>query len=253
MSGILSAPVSGAVMDFDPYSTRTESDPSHQYGALVQTNYGRDMYRYGKVGASNVSKSKLQLAPAPIANHQNQTVDSASNIDIGDTHLTLNNGGTAATAGEYDQGYFVTVDGTGEGQTLGVSHNAAAGTSADIVIDLFDPLYVALVGGTTEYALVHNPYNAFVEAAVEERTAAGIPLIDLSAADFGWLKTNGVVSALGGSAVSLGGKLCSDGSTAGAVTDKDDQTGVDTEVEIGDASIIAGATGEYFPIVVTIK
>lgn len=252
MGRLLSPALAGQVMDFDPYGTRTEADPTHQYGTLVLTNHGRDMYRHGKVGASNVSKALLQLAPAPIANHQNQTIDAASNVAIGDTHLTLNNGGTAAAAGEYDQGYFAVVDGTGEGQTLGVLHNLVAGTSADIVVDLDQPLAVALVAGTTEYALVHNPYNAFVEAAVEERTAAGIPLRDLTAGDFGWLKTNGVVSAKGGSAVTLGGDLCSDGSTAGAVTDATDQTGVDTFVKVANASIVAGATGEFFPIVLKI-
>lgn len=249
---LLSPALAGQVMDFDPYNTRTEADPTHQYGTLVLTNHGRDAYRFGKVGASNVSKAKLQLAPAPIANHQNQTIDSASNVAIGDSRLTLNNGGTAATEGEYDQGWFAVVDGTGEGQTLGVEHNEGAGTSADIVIDLDQPLAVALVGGTTEYALVHNPYNGFVEAASKTRTAAGIPLRDLLAADFGWLKTKGIVSALGGSAVTVGGRLTSDGSTAGAVTDNTDVTTVQTEVQIGWASEISGATGEHFPIVLAI-
>jgi len=240
-------------MDFDPYNTRTEADSTHQYGALVATSHGRDSYRHGKVGASNVSKGKLQQAPAPIANHVNQTIDSASNVAIGDKRVTLNNGGTAAAVGEYDQGWFITVDGTGEGQTLGVEHNAAAASSADIVVDLDQPLAVALVAGTTEYTLAHNPYNAFVEAAVQTRNPSGFPLRDLLLGDFGWLKNRGVSSALGGSAVSLGGILGSDASTAGAVTDATDQSGVDAIVKVGAASIVAGATGEYHPIVVSIE
>lgn len=253
MGNLLTPALSGAaIMDFDPYNTRTEADSSMQYGALMLTNHGRDAYRHGKVGAANISKAKLQLAPASVANHQNQTIDSASNVAIGDTRITLNNGGTASAVGEYDQGDFFVVDGTGEGQSIAVEHSYVAGTSADIVIDLDKGLDVALVGGTTEYALVHNPYNGVVEAAVKTRTAAGIPLRDLLIGDYGWVKTKGYVSALGGSAVTLGARLTSDGSTAGAVTDNTDVTTVQTEVEIGQASIIAGATGEFFPIVLSI-
>ncbi len=239
-------------MDFDPYNVRTESDPTHQYGALVETSHGRSAYRYAKAGASNVSKGKLQLAPAAIANHQVQTVDSASNVAIGDTRLTLNNGGTAAAAGEYDQGWLAIVHGTGLGQTFGVLHNAAAGTSADIVVDLDQGLGVALVGGTSEYSLVHNPYNACVEAASKTRTAAGVPLVGINASDFGWLQTKGVIAALIGSAATLGARLTSDGSTAGAVTDNTDVTAPQAEVEVGQASIQAGTTSDYDPIVLSI-
>lgn len=252
MGRLLSPALAGQVMDFDPYGTRTEADPTHQYGTLVETNHGRDSYRHLKVGASNVSKAKLQQNPASVANHQNQTIDSASNVAIGDTRLTLNNGGTAAAAGEYDQGYLAIVDGTGEGQTLGVLHNLVAGSSADIVVDLDQPLAVALVAGTTEYALVHNPYNGAVETATKTRTALGVLLRDLTAGDFGWAKSQGVAATLGGTAVTLGARLTSDGSVAGAVTDNTDVTTVQTEVQVGWASIIAGASGEHFPIVLSI-
>ncbi len=248
----LSSPVSGALMDFDPFTTRTESDPSHQYGALVLTSRERDAYRYGKAGASAIAAGKLQLCPAPIANHVNQTIDAASLIAVGSKVLTLNNGGTAAVAGEYDQGTIHIVDGTGENQTLIVSHNKVAGTSADITVQLADPLLLAVVAGTTEYTLVHNAYNGMVEAAVQTREAAGVPLVAIAAGDFGFVKTKGSTSVLGGSAVSLGGILGSDASTAGAVTDATDQTGVDAIIKVGRASIVAGATGEYHPIVLSI-
>lgn len=254
--GALDASINAAVIDFDPYNTRTEEDSTMQFGALYATVHGRDAYRYGKVGASTVSKAHLALAPAAIANHQNQLIDATTNVAantaIGSKRLYVDNGGTAAPVGIYDQGWLVIVDGTGEGQTLGVQHSAVAGTSADILLDLDDPLAVAVVAGTTEYALVHNPYNAFIEAAVKTRTAAGVAVRDLLTGDYGWLKTKGIVGALGGSAVTLGGRLTSDGTTPGAVTDNTDVTTVQTEVEIGQASIIAGATGEHFPIVLSI-
>ena len=246
----LSSPVSGAVVDFDPMETRTDADSSNRYGALFETHNGR--FRYGKASEAT-TLGKLKLAPSPIANHVNQTVDSASNVAIGSKVITLDNGGTAATAGEYDQGELSINDATGEGQTLQVEHNDAAGSSADIVVTLADPVKVALVGGTSEYTLVHNVYNGFQEAASKTLRGAGVALVDIASGDFGWLKTRGVASTLIGTAASLGGELTSDGSTAGAVTDNTDQTGVDTEVRVGKASIVAGVSGEYNPIMVTVE
>lgn len=249
MGSLLSPPISGAVMSFDPFGIRTEADPEHQYGSLVATNHARDAYRYGKVGASNVSKAKLQLAPAPVANHMNILMAAAAALDANQVTVTL--GATAAVAGEYDQGHFITVDGTGEGQTLGILHNAGAALSTNCLVDLDDGLLVALAT-TSEVALVHNPYNGFVEAAVQTRTAAGVALRDLTAGDFGWLKSKGIAGVVGGSAVSLGGDLGSDASTAGSVTDATDQTGVDTVIKVARASIVAGVTGEEFPVFVTV-
>lgn len=248
--GPLSAPVSGAVMDFNPYETRTEADPTHQFGAVVVTNHGRDAYRHGMVGASNVSRGKLQQAPAPKANHMNRPI--IDDVAIGGLSVTIDLAATAADASEYDEGYLAVVDGTGEGQTLGVSHNPAAVSDANVVVKLANPVKIALDNADTEVTLIHNPYRAFVEAAVQTRTPSGVALIALLAGDYGWLKSRGVVSVLGGSAVTLGGILGSDASTAGAVTDATDQTGVDTVVRVGEASIVAGATGEYHPIVVQV-
>lgn len=250
----LSTAVSGAVMDFDPFGTRTEADSVHQFGSPVMTSHGRDMYRFGKA-SENTTRGKMKLAPSPIANHANQTIDSsssASSVAVGSTRLTVDNGGTAATAGEYDEGWLIVNDVDGEGQTLGISHNAAAGTSADIVVDLDDPVFVALVAGTSQVTLVHNPYNGFQEAASKTLRGSGVSLRDILSGDYGWLKTSGTVSCLIGSAATLGARLTSDGSTDGAVTDNTDVTAPQAEVELASASIVAGVSTEFNPIVVTI-
>lgn len=252
MSGLLSPAVTGQVMDFDPYNTDSSTVPGHQYGSMVQSNHARDVFRFGKVGAANTGHGKLELAPAPIANHLDQSFDSGSNFSIGDKRLTLNNGGTASPAGIYDQGSLEITSGTGLGQHIGVLHSFGATSSADIVVDLDVPLWIAIVAGTTTGSLVHNPYNAFVESATKTRTAAGVGLIDGVAGGFNWLQTKGVVAVLIGSAATLGSRLTSDGSTAGAVTDNTDVTAPQAEVEIGQASIQAGTTAHYDPIVLSI-
>lgn len=252
MSGLLSPAVSGEVMDFDPYNTDSSTTPAHQFGATVVSNHGRDQFRFGKAAAAAAtSKGKLELAPAPIANHLSQVIDSTSQIAIGTKRLILANGGTAAPVGIYDQGTIHLMSGTGLAQSMGVLHNFVAATGV-ITVDLDTPLAVAAVAGTTTYGLVHNPYNAFVEAAVKTRTAAGVGLRDTIAGGWTWLQSKGVIGTLIGSAATLGARLTSDGTTAGAVTDDTDVTAPQTEVEIGQATIMAGTTGQYNPIVLSI-
>jgi hypothetical protein len=94
--------------------------------------------------------------------------------------------------------------------------------------------------------------TAVVEAASKTRIAAGVPMVDLAIAAFGWVKTRGIMGVLIGSAATLGARLTSDGSTAGAVTDNTDVTAPQTEVEVGSADIVAGTTGQYNPIILTI-
>lgn len=247
----LSAPVSGSVMDFDPFTVRTEADPTHEFGALVETNQGRDVYRHTGVGAANISGGKLQQAPAPVANHMNLAV--VANQAAGDRVLTVTLAGTAATNRQYDQGKLVINAGTGLGQTLQINHNPAqATTTGALRLALVDSFTTNVTSASSKATLVHNPYSAVVEAAVKTRTAAGVPLVAMAASNFGWLKTKGVTAVLTGSAVTLGSRVTSDGSTAGAVTDDTDVTAPQTEVEVGQATIIAGTTGEYNPIFLSI-
>ncbi len=51
------------LMDFDPTTTRTQADSSHNMGELVWLSDDR-AFRYAKAGASNISHAKLQKAPA---------------------------------------------------------------------------------------------------------------------------------------------------------------------------------------------
>lgn len=253
MSGLLSPAVTGEVMDFDPYNTDSSISSAHQFGAFVASNHGRDAFRYGQASsAAGTSMGKLELAPALIANHQSQVVASTSLIAIGTKRLILANGGTAAGVGIYDQGQIAIMSGTGLGQNFGVLHNLAATSSANITVDLDGALAVAVVAGTTTYALTQNPYNQFVEAASKTRIACGVGLRNSAASGFTWLMTKGIVGTLIGSAATLGARLTSDGTTAGAVTDDTDVTAPQTEVEVGQASIMAGTTGQYNPIMLSI-
>lgn len=222
---------------------QTSSTPIAVPGTRVELSNG-DIYRYIKAGASGISAGKMQLAPAQVANHVNQT-GSAVVGAVGARQVTLNVGATAVTADQYKDGLLVINDATGEGYTYRISGNAALASSGSGKFDLLDPIQVALVASTSEYTLVANSFNGVVEAASSVRKAAGVPAVSLTAAYYGWAKTKGAASVLIGTAATSGARLMCDGSTAGAVTDNSDVTTVQTEVIVGSASYGAGVSTEY--------
>lgn len=243
----LTSPASGAVMDFDPFSTRTNADPSHNLGELVFLADERN-FRYAKVGASNISKGKLQLAPAPKANHANMALAAAAANTF---DVTATPGATAVVADEYDEGFLAINDVDGEGQTYKVGSHPASNASTAFAIRLLDPISVALTANS-EGSLVHNAHNSVVEAAVTTRRGAGVPLISLLAGDYGWLQTKGVAAVLCDTATTLGAPQGSSASVAGAVSDIDDTLGASSDITIGQADIMAGVDTEYRPITLTI-
>lgn len=236
------------LLDFSPFETRTQADSSHNIGEFVRLSDERT-FRYTRVGASNISKGKLQLAPAPKTNHHNMAVGAA--VATGGKQVSLTPGATAVVVDEYDEGYLVVNDVDGEGQTYKVNSNPAAAQSTAFTVTLFDPISVALTTNS-EASLVHNRWNGVVEAASTTRRPAGVPLISLLAGDYGWLQTHGVSGVLCDTATTLGAPQGSSASVAGAISDMDDILGASSDVLVGWADIMAGVDTEYRPITLLI-
>lgn len=234
------------IVEFSPFETSTTS--THNLGESLRTA-DRRTFRYGRNGASGVTKGKLSQAPAPKTNHHNVAV--AVPAASGDQQVTVTLGNTAAVANEYAEGYFALNDNGGEGQVYKVSGHPAASGLATLLITLFDVVATALTT-SSEGTLVHNPYNLAVEAAASTRRPAGVPLIDLAASAYGWYQTFGVAAVLCDTTTTLGAKQKASGSVAGAVTDMTDILGSGAEVEVGTADILAGVDTEFRAITLTI-
>lgn len=247
----LSQPVNGGVLDFDPYNVRSQADPSHDFGALVELDDMR-AFRYGKAGASNVSVGKVQLAPAPKTNHTNNAVTAAVAAGANQVPITLA-GATAAVVGEYDDGYLIVNAGPGIGQVLKISHNPAISGSGSGTIALVDAVVVALTT-SSKVTLVHNAYNGVVEAAAATRRSAGVPLVSLTATYNGWLQTKGVASVLADGTIAVGNDLIASSAVAGAakVVDTTSAATATAQSKIGQANIVAGVDTEYRPVVLSI-
>jgi hypothetical protein len=235
-----------SIITIDPFTQEESAAEDLGLGVYLAD---RRAFRYAKVGASDVSKGKLQTAPAPKTNHHNVAVAAAA--AIGAKQVTVTLGATSAVANEYSEGYLCINDNTGEGQTYKIAGHPAANSSASLVVTLADPLTVALTT-TSEACLVHNGFNGVIEGTSVTIRPAGVPLISLTAAYFGWVQSKGVASVLCETATTLGAKQKSSDSVAGAVEDLADILGASGEVEVGTASIMAGVDTEYRPIVLTI-
>lgn len=198
------------VIDFNPYKTSTVQQ--HQLGRKWTTEDG-DIYRYAKAGAA-ITAGKLQVCPAPKTNHHNVTVQTAA--AIGDKTVTVTLGATLAAVDEYAGGTLVINDVTGEGGRYKITGHPAADSAATLELTLERPLVEAL-DTTTQIELNHNTWNGVVEAAVEERKPAGVPLVDVASGSYAWLLTRGVTGVLAGDTINIGEEVVSHASTAGAV------------------------------------
>ena len=234
------------ILDIDVYTTSTTA--GMQVGQQAMDSDG-NLYRYGKSGAGSTA-GKLQVTPAPNTDHHNIAVSAA--VAIGATEVPVTFATTAIDAGEYDGGYLVVNDGTGEGHRYKISHTPAATAAAGAAtIVLADPIKVAL-DTTSEVTLFHNTYLGFVEAAVEERRPAGVPLVDIASGSYGWVQVKGIASVLQGDNTNVGEMVVQHASTAGAVDAASTTYGTAfAYYEVGKAAV-AGVSGEYNPVDLTI-
>lgn len=229
------------VIDFDPFHTRVEPEPTMGIGDSIRLADKR-VFRHLKAGASNISPGKLQLAPAPKTNHHN-CVAIVSAISTFDPTFTL--GATAAVADEYNEGYIginVTPD---VGRLYKVSRMGAILSGGIATPHLYEPLIAAWTTAT-RVSLLHNAFQGVVEGTAVTRRGAGVPLIQILAGDFGWGQTAGPAALLCATASTLGAPQIA-GAVAGAVSDQTDNLGASAEVQVAVCDIMVGADTEYRP------
>ena len=214
-------------------------------GTVGQDSFG-DLYRYTKMGAANVAAGYVQTAPTQITNHHNCAATAAVTADGRTNKVTLQLGATAAVANEYAGGYLVANDNSPEGEMYRVMGHPAADSAATLEVTVDRP-FVTSITTSSEFTLVHNKYNKSIVGASVTVPIAGVGLVDLTAAYFGWLKVTGVAPCLIGSTTTLGSLVMIYTSTPGSVTDTTDLSAPETQLQIGRA-LATGVTGEFQPI-----
>jgi len=182
-------------------------------GSKAVTPDGR-VFRYARIGASNVVAGNLLVNADLVANHTNRTCVAAA---IGATKVSVNIGATAATANQYKDGYLVINDAAGEGIAYKiVGHPAHAGSGA-LVVTLGEPVMVALTS-SSEATLKLNPWADVVISATDQADMpVGVPNVNIPATNYGWLQTGGECAVWADEAVAKGLALTIGTGVAGQV------------------------------------
>lgn len=230
------------VVDFNPYKTSS----TQMYALGTQFVDGEDVWRYAKVGASTITRGKLQTAPAPKTNHHNVSVAAAQ--AIGDKTITVTLGATAAVADEYAEGYIFISDATLGGNGYRIKTHPAASSSGSLTVTLYEPIQVALTT-SAKANLVHNTYNAIIEGTSQTVRAAGVSMVTATTGLFIWVKTRGAASILADQTIALGSWVVPSTSVSGSVIAISGTyaTGLITN-KIGQADIMAGVDTEKRPV-----
>lgn len=216
----------------------------HNLGSRGFDEFG-DIYRYIKVGASNIAAGKIMLSPTPKANHHNCAVATAVTVDGKLKQVTLTLGSTAAVAQEYAFGYLNFNASSPVGEIYRITGHPAANSAASLVVTVDRP-FLTNITTSSKATLVHSPYNATITAAVATQRVAGVPIFAMTAANYGWVKTRGSVSMLADGTIALGALVAPSGSVAGAgVAVSDTFSAAKLTTIIGQASVLAGVDTEY--------
>lgn len=198
------------VYDADTYNVN-ELPP---LGSRYRFEDGRE-FVFCKNGAVALAAGKVVQAPVHVTTHEDMATNTAA---IGDYTVTVTLGATnAATANQYQGGYLVVNDDTGEAQLYKVKSHPAADAAATCVITLVEPIRVAFGAGATA-TLVADQFNGVVIAPTTLTShVIGVPVCAVTASDYFWCQVKGPAAVLGNGTLVVGYTVEPSGTTSGAV------------------------------------
>ena len=205
--------------DADPYA-----ESATQLFPLGTTlNWGDRVFKYAFFNGAVTAGLLVQQPASIVANHSQMSLTSAVAATTGDTSdISIETAGdTDLTLNQYQEGYLIVNDGTGQGQSWKIKSHPAHDHSADptCVITVYGKVKTALVGsGTSQVTLTANPYkDVIVAPATETGYIVGATNIDMSDDYYGWIQTKGPKAMLSGETLVLGHKIMRSDTDEGAV------------------------------------
>ena len=197
------------------FSSGGDTSQEHDLGGRVETSDGR-VFRYVFCTPTALVAGNLLQGLPENTNHQNRTVGTAA--AIGDTVVEFSLGAAAAGFNQYAGGYLIVTTTPGNGYAYKIKGHAAIASSGAAVINLEDPIQVALTTSSV-VDLVVNPYSAVRQmptTATSSPIGAAVDII--SAGRYGWVQTKGPAALLAAGALSVGNNVQASTAIAGAVS-----------------------------------
>ena len=220
----------------------TDANPQHQIGSLGVTS-DRRVFRYAQNAGTQIAAGKLVVAPDITTNHEDIAVNTFS---IGDRTLSLTLGATAITGNEYEGGFVMIIDDTGEGHYHKIKSAPATSASGTATITLYDPIEVAASADTT----VTLYRNKFRDVVISDGTQADLPVgvtpVVIPADEYFWAQTKGACTILVDTNDTIAGQPITIGATDNGAVETHNAA---TEVVVGyqpvGANSDAGEHGVY--------
>lgn len=164
-------------------------------GCYAELSDGRG-YRYSLVGAVSTVAGKVYQGPALDAtNLQPSGGLGVAAAAIGTTTVTVSTSTTVA-ANLLQNGFLSVAITPGQGYLYSIKSNTVTAGAAGLVIELADPLLVALTT-SSKVIVAQNTYSGVViEPGTPTAAIAGVPNSVITNAQWGWLQTRGPCSVL---------------------------------------------------------
>lgn len=225
---------------------KTSSTKEFALGQSFTDGDGR-VFVYAKAGSSNLSRGKLCVAPTVVANHINLSFATAPTA--GDTSVVVTLGATAATADQYKDGVLVVNDGTGEGRAYPIEGHAAAASAGSLRVYLKEAIDTTGATAEANVDLLANDYNGAVISVTDQADRpVGVPVVAITADQYGWLQAGGNCSVLFDEAV-VNGLMVTIGTGVAGAVEAQDGAG---EPLVGYVNGTAGVDTEYQNVYLTL-
>ena len=211
--GNSSSPITGT----DRYGIYDESsDQQYEIGDRKCFEDGRE-FVYCKNAAVALTPGKLIQTAAEVANHANITV--AASVAAGASNkVTLDIGATAITAGQYENGFLIINDATGEGVSYKIKSHPTSDGSEEVTFTLYDKVAAALTVDVSQATLVPSRgMSVIIAPTTKTGSIVGVPLIAVTASYYFWAQSRGPANVLGEGTVGAGDLVFASNTTAGAV------------------------------------
>jgi len=226
-------------------------NPSAQGTSVKHTRLGTRyvdpmgrVFRYG-YAATAVGRGKVARAAAVITNHNNLSFSTAPAVSDFKGKVTL--GGTALTADQYQDGWLVVQDGTGEGRIYAIEGNAAQTSTTGVgILDLQEKIDTTGALAETNVDLIYNKYDELLPPAdsTQDYVPVGVPFCvgGAGVAEYAWIQTWGPCAVWRDAAETLGRNITF-GATTG--TGQVEEFNAVAEPLIGAGGPAVGVADEY--------
>jgi hypothetical protein len=178
-----------------PYETSTTQLP-YQVGQKAESPDGR-LYRYTKMGATLGVANKLYQSSLPVANWISQTHTVA--LAVGDTELSFDDGGTAFTVNQMENGNVLVEHTDDLGHLYCIKSNVVT-AATETIMQLQDGVTIQVavaVAAGNELTATLNPWmQILIQPSVSTALCIGVPPVVIAANAFGWVCTHGPASVL---------------------------------------------------------